>query len=651
MTVQIETITGTYPMPAVSSAPAGNPSSFNVQQVSTVNANYMLAIISYNDTSNSHTLERQVSSVSYAGLTFTRISFSEGSYYPGGPNSTQFGVVEVWGAPITGGAISGQTMTVYSTSNWDGATVVAMGLTGVSATAPIDPNSSLPATGGAQSTANLIYSTSNSASTVFYVLGGVVPVTPDYGAPSGFTEGFHGGGGGAGSQPTAVGLSFYVPGSTVTNASVTPTLFGNGTSGVVPAWAVFAIAGATGVVPNIVWQLVGDANYALTTAGFTVGTATQVSSSLPPGTVLTQSTPAGTVESLPFTINYTYASGVIVPSVINQSLPVATATLAAAGFGITQGYSVTSRLVIPGNVAYQSPTAGTYYGLGLPVEVFLSSGAPPAIVPNVVGLTQPNADAAIQNAGLVVGAQGEAYSTTVPAGKVISQGITPGTAVAEGTLLSFVVSLGPTLSSNLFDYEATVISQYANSPTLLQLIQNFNQYFDQSQNMTNFYQYVWNVESAQGFGLDIWGKIVGVGRALNIPNTTKYIGFYLGSESPTAQDYTPMGSSAAPYNNPPVGGALYTGYNATTTYLLGDSAYRQLILAKAFGNIAATTAHNLNQILQQLFGTGQAYVTVSGLMAITYNLTFAPTPIQTAIITQSGVLPTPPGVAVTLSHP
>ena len=418
-----------------------------------------------------------------------------------------------------------------------------------------------------------------------------------------------------------------------------------------PAWAVFAIAGATGVVPNIVGQLVGDANYALTTAGFTVGTATQVSSSLPPGTVLTQSTPAGTVESLPFTINYTYASGVIVPSVINQSLPVATATLAAAGFGITQGYSVTSRLVIPGNVAYQSPTAGTYYGLGLPVEVFLSSGAPPAIVPNVVGLTQPNADAAIQNAGLVVGAQGEAYSTTVPAGKVISQGITPGTAVAEGTLLSFVVSLGPTLSSNLFDYEATVISQYANSPTLLQLIQNFNQYFDQSQNMTNFYQYVWNVESAQGFGLDIWGKIVGVGRALNIPNTTKYIGFYLGSESPTAQDYTPMGSSAAPYNNPPVGGALYTGYNATTTYLLGDSAYRQLILAKAFGNIAATTAHNLNQILQQLFGTGQAYVTVSGLMAITYNLTFAPTPIQTAIITQSGVLPTPPGVAVTLSHP
>jgi hypothetical protein len=39
----------------------------------------------------------------------------------------------------------------------------------------------------------------------------------------------------------------------------------------------------------------------------------------------------------------------------------------------------------------------------------------------------------------------------------------------------------------------------------------------------------------------------------------------------------------------------------------------------------------------------------TGPMSISYNLTFTPTPIQLAILQQSGVLPTPPGVAVTIN--
>jgi hypothetical protein len=178
-----------------------------------------------------------------------------------------------------------------------------------------------------------------------------------------------------------------------------------------------------------------------------------------------------------------------------------------------------------------------------------------------------------------------------------------------------------------------------------------NQYMDQSANFANFLSYVWNVDSAVGFGLDIWGKIVNVSRLLRIPNTTPYVGFDISSESQPDQDWTPAGSSQPPYNNPPVGGAMYTGHNATEAYLLDDNAYRQLILAKAFANICSTTAPALNQILQNLYGVGQAYVLSSGLMAITYNFNFTPSPIQLAILQQSGVIPTPPGVAFSIVVP
>jgi hypothetical protein len=94
---------------------------------------------------------------------------------------------------------------------------------------------------------------------------------------------------------------------------------------------------------------------------------------------------------------------------------------------------------------------------------------------------------------------------------------------------------------------------------------------------------------------------------------------------------------------------MYTGNNATQTYLLGDDAYRQLILAKAFANITTTTAPAINQILQNLYGPGSAWVLNTGPMAISYNLSFTPTAIQLAILEQSGVIPTPPGVSVVIN--
>lgn len=179
--------------------------------------------------------------------------------------------------------------------------------------------------------------------------------------------------------------------------------------------------------------------------------------------------------------------------------------------------------------------------------------------------------------------------------------------------------------------EQTIISQYANSRTICQLINGMNQYIDPSTNFRAFYDFVWNVDTAQGFGLDIWGEIVGVGRYLEIPGQEKYFGFDDGVD-----DYEPFDS--APF---------YLVDAATETYRLADDAYRVLILAKAMSNIISTTSPAINRLLLNLFpNRGRCYVLDLGNMAMRYVFEFTLTPYEKAIVTKSGVLPHGAGVRV-----
>lgn len=63
-------------------------------------------------------------------------------------------------------------------------------------------------------------------------------------------------------------------------------------------------------------------------------------------------------------------------------------------------------------------------------------------VPNIIGMTQANAESAITSAGLVVGTVNTAYSGSVAAGNVISQSPTAGTTVVQNTAVNIEVSLG-----------------------------------------------------------------------------------------------------------------------------------------------------------------------------------------------------------------
>lgn len=181
------------------------------------------------------------------------------------------------------------------------------------------------------------------------------------------------------------------------------------------------------------------------------------------------------------------------------------------------------------------------------------------------------------------------------------------------------------------DVERTIISQYSNSPSLVRLVQNMNAYIDQTANFDAFYRLVKNVDTAEGFGLDIWGSIVGVSRLLQIPGADPIVGF---DNASIPKDWYPMSQ-----------GRFAMEGEVTTAYTLLDDAYRVLILTKALGNIAATTAPSLNQILRNLFpGRGRAYVRDNGNMSMTFVFNFALDSVEYAILTQSGALPHPAGV-------
>lgn len=188
-----------------------------------------------------------------------------------------------------------------------------------------------------------------------------------------------------------------------------------------------------------------------------------------------------------------------------------------------------------------------------------------------------------------------------------------------------------------FNWRATVISQYQTSPTILQLIESLAGYLDPAADFDAFYDLVWNVNTAVGWGLDVWGRIVGVSRVLHVSVGTESFGWEEGGTT----DYTGFGQ--APFFG---GGAV------TSNFALSDPNYRILIFAKAAANITDGSIPAINKILQSLFpGRGNVYVTDGLNMSMTYTFAFAITSVERAIVAQSGALPKPVGVSVTVVTP
>lgn len=227
----------------------------------------------------------------------------------------------------------------------------------------------------------------------------------------------------------------------------------------------------------------------------------------------------------------------------------------------------------------------------------------------------------------------------------------------QGQIGKFTIGVTPIGTIPSFDVFTTVISQYANSPILTTLVQNFAAHIDQSSNFDNFFDFIMNVDTATGYGLDVWGRIVGINRIIQIFTPSAHFGFEEAGDA--------VGFNQAPF---------YSGGFVSLSFTLDDVTFRRLILTKAFANISSNSIPVMNQMLLTLFPKrGNCYVTEGGTfgpwfgfkeatdalgfnqapfysgqsqprMIMTYTFQFALTPVERAIIDNSGVMPKPCGV-------
>lgn len=216
----------------------------------------------------------------------------------------------------------------------------------------------------------------------------------------------------------------------------------------------------------------------------------------------------------------------------------------------------------------------------------------------------------------------------------------PGAAPGKNTIgVGFEIATSPIGDVPPFDVWTTILSQYANSPIITQLCVNMGQYVDQTKNFSDFFDNVWNIDTAFGNGLDIWGRILGVSRVVQLTGGSQP---FLGFEEPgTPTTLTPFGQ--APF---------FSGQSVSSNFSLSDTAYRTLLLAKALANICDGSIPAINQILRNLFpGRGNCYIADGLNLTMTYTFAFALSPVELAIVQTSGVLPRTSGVAVSVSHP
>ena len=218
-------------------------------------------------------------------------------------------------------------------------------------------------------------------------------------------------------------------------------------------WAtgVFGGGGPTKKVPDVTGLTLQKATKELENAGFSLGDVTYraaPSSTTAEGTVLEQDPAAGTKAEEGSKVNLV-VSGTQkkkMPDLIGMSEADATKALTDAGFSLDRVQRVFSADVPVGMVVDQAPSAGSDTPLGTPVTLAVSKGPAPtpstATVPSVIGKSQADAVDTLRAAGFSVFVK-EGYSSEQPPGAVFDQTPTAGVKAETGTMVTIMVSKGP----------------------------------------------------------------------------------------------------------------------------------------------------------------------------------------------------------------
>jgi beta-lactam-binding protein with PASTA domain/predicted Ser/Thr protein kinase len=136
---------------------------------------------------------------------------------------------------------------------------------------------------------------------------------------------------------------------------------------------------------------------------------------------------------------------VTVPAVRAMAASTARAELENLGFAVKVAPAKHDRVIAKGDVIATDPTTGTSAKRGAVVTMIVSSGPIMISVPQVTGLNQAAAEAALRKAGLTPGAVTQTASDTIGAGIVVSTDPVAGTSWPQTKPVGITVSAGPPL--------------------------------------------------------------------------------------------------------------------------------------------------------------------------------------------------------------
>ncbi|RKS87346.1 uncharacterized protein DUF2612 [Orbus hercynius] len=173
----------------------------------------------------------------------------------------------------------------------------------------------------------------------------------------------------------------------------------------------------------------------------------------------------------------------------------------------------------------------------------------------------------------------------------------------------------------------TILRQYGNSEKLKNIIYTFNNGMDVTDIVNKFYDNVFNLDTANSYGLDVWARIVDVSRYVKFDSIGEVFGF--------------DGQKLSTFNR----GSFYSGEKVTTTLKLADDFFRTVIKSKAAVNISDSSIKDINRILGSIFNSDiKPFVTDNLDMSMHYVFPFYLRDNEISLIKNSNILPRPSGV-------
>ena len=195
-------------------------------------------------------------------------------------------------------------------------------------------------------------------------------------------------------------------------------------------------------VPSVQGMSVGQATEVIGEVGLTAATRDAFSNDVPPSALVGTDPEAGSRVTRGDTVDILVSVGrPVVPEVgADRTVEAVSATLREYSLEPVAGQTAHSDSVPVGEVVSLDPRPGTTVDVGTPVSMLTSAGPAPVAVPEVEGLEEDQARAAIEGAGLTVSEVERVYDDEIDGGTAIGTEPGAGSDVARRDGITLLVS-------------------------------------------------------------------------------------------------------------------------------------------------------------------------------------------------------------------